>query len=237
MKKFARCAKCDTPLTGYLNQRKQLWYYKCNTKGCGVNVNALQMNEAFVDVVQHYTLDPLLIEPLKAQLRLTFDGLNQERSKTLVALNAKLKESEEKIDRLQERFAFGHIPSDVYSKFIAPCNEEKRNIESEIEKVNCQLSNAAKYIDFSLQLAVNLKETWFTSSTEQKQKLQYLLFPAGVKFDKTERKYLTIKVNAVFSWMSRLSRVSVKKESGQIDCNIDLSALVERTGIEPVFHP
>ena len=63
------------------------------------------------------------------------------------------------------------------------------------------------------------------------------MFPDGILYDKKDGDYLTQKINTVFSWRSSLARILEKNKSGQTGIETDLSALVERTGIEPVIPP
>lgn len=40
MTRFLLCVKCEKKMTGYIVKRKNIFYYKCQTKGCYVNKNA-----------------------------------------------------------------------------------------------------------------------------------------------------------------------------------------------------
>ncbi len=47
LKLFAKCDKCQKPLTGYVVKKKGLHYYKCRTVGCKCNKNAKKLNQFF----------------------------------------------------------------------------------------------------------------------------------------------------------------------------------------------
>lgn len=40
LKRFLHCECCRRPMRGYIVQKKKIYYYKCNTKGCGNNKSA-----------------------------------------------------------------------------------------------------------------------------------------------------------------------------------------------------
>lgn len=37
LKRFMVCDECEKPLSGYLNRKKNIYYYKCKTKACWVS--------------------------------------------------------------------------------------------------------------------------------------------------------------------------------------------------------
>jgi len=41
LKNFVRCSECETPFTGYIVKKKNLYYYKCNRIGCRCNRSAI----------------------------------------------------------------------------------------------------------------------------------------------------------------------------------------------------
>jgi len=51
-------------------------------------------------------------------------------------LKYNLKTINDKIEKLEERFAFGEITETIYRKFVNKCELEKVEIEKEIKKVN-----------------------------------------------------------------------------------------------------
>jgi site-specific DNA recombinase len=67
LKNFVRCAKCDTPFTGYIVKKKNLHYYKCNRIGCRCNRSAKSMHGLFTDLLNSYELNRLYQSPLREQ--------------------------------------------------------------------------------------------------------------------------------------------------------------------------
>lgn len=237
LKSFVKCAACGTPMTGYLNRKKNIHYYKCNKIGCGCNGNAKKLHQQYEELLSEYSLDKRFIEPLKEQLRLTYHFMNKQNAVYESELRTRLTEVENVLEGIEERFVLGKIEKDQFEKYSAKYREQKNEINRELQKVSFQLSNLNKYIDFSVSIAGNLNKIWGSGNYQLKQKLQYLLFPEGIMYDKKDGHYLTQKANIVFSWMSSIARVLEKNKSGQTSVNTDLSALVERTGIEPVIPP
>ncbi|TGE25212.1 recombinase family protein [Hymenobacter aquaticus] len=78
LKNHVRCHRCDRPLTAYIVRKKGLWYYKCNTVGCKMNVSARALHQGYKGLLSELVLEPHLVEPFKAQVEAVFHSLNQE---------------------------------------------------------------------------------------------------------------------------------------------------------------
>ncbi len=66
------------------------------------------------------------------------------------------------------------------------------------------------------------------------QRLQYLLFPEGMRYDKENKRVRTPGVNSVVSLISSVARVSEENEKGYLVKSSLDSRFVVPTGIEPV---
>ena len=60
LKNFVRCANCDTPFTGYIVKKKNLYYYKCNRIGCRCNRSANAMHGQFAELLKGYEVKQTL---------------------------------------------------------------------------------------------------------------------------------------------------------------------------------
>lgn len=56
-KRFLSCATCGKPLRGYIVKKKNIHYYKCNTKACNNNKNADQLNKRFASILEYFKID------------------------------------------------------------------------------------------------------------------------------------------------------------------------------------
>jgi hypothetical protein len=66
-------------------------------------------------------------------------------------------------------------------------------------------------------------------SRQNQQKLQNLLFPEGIVFNRQKKCYLTPKVNAVFSIFTKISGVYKNRDTKKEPLFSDSSHLVEQT--------
>ena len=90
-----------------------------------------------------------------------------------------------------------------------------------------------------MQFSLKLPVIWSSGNVAQKEKLQKLIFPDGITYDRKNGAFRTEKVNEIFGCIADLNSVSTENKKEQINENIDLSLLAVRKGFEPLvqFNP
>jgi site-specific DNA recombinase len=104
-----------------------------------------------------------------------------------------------KIDTIEERFAIGEIEKEIYIKFKAKYESEEKKLESNLFSSTISSSNLQIAIDKALKMSSNLSELWVSGDLSQKKKIQSLVFPSGIGYDKLKGKVQTKRVNSIFS--------------------------------------
>ena len=123
-----------------------------------------------------------------------------------------------KIETIEERFAIGE--NDIYTKY----KEEKKDLESNLLNSTISSSNLQIAIDKVLKISSNLSDLWTYGDLTQKKKIQNLVFPSGIGYDKSKGRVRTERVNATFSATPLLSRSLAKTKSGEPVKNNQFSA-------------
>jgi site-specific DNA recombinase len=233
LKRFIKCGECGTAFTGYIVKKKGIYYYKCNQKGCKCNRNAEKMHKSFGSFLGYYSIAPEFIEPLKEQLTYTFEELNQENAEAHKQLESQLKAINEKIEMIEERFVLKEITKDMFDKFSGRFRDEKREILDQLQRVDFGLSNLDKYISFAVNISSNLQEMWEVADLRTKEKLQNLIFPEGIYYDRKNSTYRTERTNVIFELIHSISEALMPIKKGQISSSADLSLCVRMEGLEP----
>jgi site-specific DNA recombinase len=228
LKMFMACAKCGNPFTGYkAKHRENLYYYKCRTKGCGCNKNAVRANELFAAKLSELTIKPEMVAPLMYQLNVDFERLNQDRKVQRGELEKRLAEVDKKIETLQEKYLItDNVSPDVYNKFLEKYTAERDAVTIEMQQSAINGSNIEKYMQQALGLASKLPSVWASSDAAGKMALQKLVFPEGIAFDTKSDTVLTKKVNAVFQWIADRAGNPSENENGQTATQSNLSIQV-----------
>ena len=232
LKRFVKCGECGTSFAGYEVKKRGIHYYKCNRKGCKCNRNAKEMHEGFMDFIGRYTMNPEYIEPYKDALHDIFFEMNKENKDNQDVLEKQLKEINGKIEMIEERYVLREITKDMYDKFNGRFCEEKREILGQLQQMDFSLSNVDAYIDFSLDLSVKLQKMWHLSDFQAKEKLQYLVFPEGIFYDRKNATYRTERTNVVFELIYSFTEEIKNNKKGQTSDFTDLSLSVPRRRLE-----
>jgi site-specific DNA recombinase len=233
MKNFVKCSCCNNPMTGYINRKKKIHYYKCNTRGCSNNINAKYCHQQFTMLLNSFSISTNLIPALREQLMLTYNMINEKNSSEESQLKKRLTEVQNNLMTVRKRYGLGLIDLETRDACFADLNLESAEVTAQLKKVESKLSNLEKFIDKSISISQNLNKIWENSDYTSKQKLQYLVFPDGMQFDKQKRCYLTSRVNAVFTYILRISGDTSGSLNDKRSVNTPLSSWVPRAGVEP----
>ena len=199
LKHFLRCDNCGDYLRGYIVKKKGIHYYKCNNKGCNCNKNAQKLHEVFSTVLSHLVIDEAYVPALEEMLQDTFGQINKDKAEEEEIIVDNLKEVEKKIERLQDRFMDEEIDRALYDKYLLKHLAEKQKIEKQLENEPLKKSNLTKHINKYLEIACNLTTLWSNGNYEMKQRLQFMLFPEGILYNKKKDNCRTLRLNAVFT--------------------------------------
>jgi site-specific DNA recombinase len=235
LKRFLRCEMCGNFLRGYIVKAKNIHYYKCNTKGCNCNKNAKSLNKSFLEGLFKYTLESVsLIPAIKKQMLATYYKFNMEEAGEKTILENKLYDIAKNVERLKTRLKNEEIPYDLYLEFLADFEKEKKEIADQLAKCSKGVSNPEKCIEFAINYSMKLPSVWSSAKYSDKQRLQFLIFPEGLFYNREEDKCRTDNANEVFQYIAELKRLLQESKSRTHLKKIESAALVVPTGIEPV---
>ena len=227
LKVFIKCDECNQPFTGYVVKAKNLWYYKCRTKGCKCNKSAKEMHLLFQELLNSYNIREEFKEPLLKKMETKWSEMNKESNDVEESYKKQLAEVAKQIDDIAEsRFIKKEMNQETYDKFLGRFEEERKAITKNLKDLGNKISNPVKTIEVAINLATELATTWSSSQINRKEKLQKLLFPNGIIYDRKNKAFRTEKVNYVFELMSSLTRLPAEKNRRQTGNDSCLSPCV-----------
>jgi site-specific DNA recombinase len=237
LKKLVHCDKCGKAMRGYIVKKKNIHYYKCGTTGCCVNENANRLNTKFKSMLDEFNFDEQFLPIIRYQVEATFQKFNDTSVEALEALDNELIDIEKKIERLEERFILEELSRELYDKYITKYKEEKNEIKSKLNDLETKPSNLEKSITTALNITMNISNTWHKSDYNTKVKLQHIVYPEGIFYNKEIGMCRTKRVNEVMMLITSISKSIREKKEGKINTLVNHSPSVACTGIEPVFRP
>ena len=205
LKRHVLCSKDHTPFTAYTVKKKNIDYYKCNLNGCKTNVSAKKLHDRYEDVLRFFNIP----EPLKPILQGVVSSMmlseNEEQKRLEIVLKKQRTECQNKLKTCKMRFGMGEIDEDVYQITNEMLQEKLDKIELELGKCQKDLSNLEGDVNEVLAMCCKLDCLWKDSSLETSQKLQNLLFPEGILWDKEKDDYRTFNENEALAVIARVS--------------------------------
>ncbi len=235
LKSFVKDETTQRPFTGYI--KKGIYYYKTRGIGAAVNERADIVNTLFQNEISKFTLTEKNIKQIELNVNtLLYKKLGEQLNEVTIK-KRKLTELHQKLEGLELRFVNGEINSSLFEKYSKIFEEEKKQLTDEIDKSSFNSSNLERAIKKAISIARKPLQLWQSSDYDDKQILQYLIFPDGIWYNKEKKEVRTPRVNVVFSAIASQIRVTEENKNGRLIKNDHHSHLVERTGIEPVIPP
>lgn len=204
LKRFLACGHCGKPMRGYIVKKKNIHYYKCNTKACNNNKNAKALNGLFERLLDNFRIDRAkdVVEMIKRQTIAVFNQLTAGKQGDYQYLQDQHSAIVKKINRLEERYIEEEIGGDLYHKYRDRYTVEKKEIEEKLMVLSRQVSNLDESIGFAIKFALELPLKWVSADYNTKQCIQFLLFPRGISYAKKTDECRTPRINSVFLYIA-----------------------------------
>ena len=192
-------------MTAYTVKAKNIDYYKCNKQGCCTNVSAKKLHQRYEALLARYDISQPVMLIFKDVVRRTLEESYEEQLQQNTLLRKRLTECENKMKQCKVRFGMGEIDEEIYEAAIENLQEKKNAILVELEMVKGDLSNLAKQVDEVVAICCKLGSLWRNSDADLCQKIQNLLFPKGILWDKETDDYRTMEENKALALLRYIS--------------------------------
>jgi site-specific DNA recombinase len=164
----------------------------------------------------------------------TISSNNKGREEQERALKLKLTEVKKKMENIDEKhFALNEMPEESYHIMAEKFRDEKGQIEAELEKVALDTSNLEKQLQTVLIYLSNPLTVWENIQGNAKEKLQKLVFPKGMTFNKEKEVVLTSETNSFFRCLEEFSRGLGTEGGSDSPFFLNESLSAESEGFEP----
>lgn len=235
------CPICGKKLTGYEVKKKKVHHYKCQ-KCNGVTINAnttprskgIGAHQMFEKLIKGYEIQDGFLDALKEYVKRDYKVFYKESNDRSRILEKDISKLEDQLKSLKKRYAFDEdFDKDVYSEFKTELEVKISKLTRELQNLSPEISNLNQYIDAGAQLSQKLLQYWQNGDIETKRRIQNTVFPHGLVIDTKKRRYLTKRVNVVFSAIRDVQRDSEGQKKDASDNLSDASYSVAGTGFEP----
>jgi site-specific DNA recombinase len=219
---FVRCESCGTPLTASWSKGRSEYYayYHCRGSCRAVNINKAQLEELFVDELAQLQPTPGFMRLVKDRVLHAWREMKTDAAQRIAEIERKQKAIRAKLDRLDDAFLYERtIDIDTYDRQRDKLREELTLAQMDRHSSELEEMDVEGILAFAERVLPSASNLWVQSSLAQKQRLQQVFFPNGVRFD-GKKLVGTGTTLPVFNYLNPIS--GEKKD------------LVDQTGVEPV---
>lgn len=191
LRNFVRCGKCGRPLTGNWSKgnTQRYAYYRCYKNCPGVNLTKERLEQSFLAFLER-------LQPRREYLKLFKEAVlsvwheKQAGAVTLTtSIESRLKTLADRRQTLQDAFIYEkRIDKTTYETQLDSLQEEMTLAEMELREAKLDESDVESVLKFAEYVMGNVARMWVEFSSDQKQRLQKVLFPEAVTWTGEEVK-------------------------------------------------
>lgn len=216
LKRFACCSECNTPLTGYIVRKKNLWYYKCRTKGCNASTkSAKQLHDQFKTLISAFQINESEEELIKIGITEMYSAVFEEVNENQKLYKTKISELKTKIENAEENLVTGVIDRPMFNKYSSKYNSEIEEIQKHLDKMGKGSSNLQKCLNLVVNFCRKPLLWWENARVGEKMILQNLIFPSGIIYERKNDRVLTSRINGFFAPIPQLVGDLRGKKNGE----------------------
>ena len=185
LRRFVACGHCATPLTGSwpTGRSKKYPYYHC--RKCGrVKVKKRELELAFTELLSQLKPEPGYMRLFGAIVLDVWGARQAEAEHLRASLEKVVRERTERLDRIDEAFLHERsIDRRTYERQRDQLREQVALAEMELADAVLDQFDVEGLLGFAEHLLGNAERLWMELGLDQKQQLQQVLFPEGLRFD------------------------------------------------------
>ena len=186
LRHFVKCGCCGKPLTGSWSKGRSKLYanYRCQNKQCkAVSATKADLERGFIEFLERMQPKPEYVKLFNA---IVLDVWKEKQAQTFtlnVSLRQHLDDLNRRKDRLEEAFIYEEaIDRATYARQLDKLNEQIVLAEMQERDAKLEAYDVDAVLNFAEHVILNAARLWTEFSSDQKQRLQKVLFPDGVTF-------------------------------------------------------
>ena len=230
MRQHIKCSECGGYLTAY--KQKEYWYYKCNTVGCKCNISSKKVHEKYTELLRGYSIPDFLYPVIEEAIRKILKAKYANDLALTSELETSMKQLDKKIEDVMLKFGLGTIPENVYNLTYDTLTKQKSEVSKQLTEAKSNQSNLDKTTNNAMLTACKLGDLWERGSFDNKQKIQNLVYPEGIYWDKENKCYRTIQENETLRVIRTLSSSYGEDKIKTEEKPCDFSSVVAPSRIE-----
>jgi len=199
LKKHLICSNCNQKLTGYsASNRKNLFYYKCRTNGCKLNIRSETVHDSYYEFLKKFSFNKNHLPQLRKMLDEVFKMVNKSNKKLQKEIKTRITKLEEERKLAIRNYNTDTETNGVLLELIEFCDNDLDDLREQLSQIKVGVKEIRNNILEALNFINELPVIWSSCDYVFKLKLQELVFPDGIWFDKSSNKLTPLKINPIF---------------------------------------
>jgi site-specific DNA recombinase len=186
LRRFLRCAECSLPLTGGSSKSatgKTYDYYSCYRCRAVKSQPTEKVTEQFLNLLRRLRPDARFLANFETVLRQEWEQRTNNNSALVRKLTMDLQEARSSREKLlvkclnDDKAILPH-----FEQFNRKFSEDIATLETQIEEAEAEKVTFDQLWEFSRSLLIDMATAWQRADVDQKQRVQNVLFPSGLKY-------------------------------------------------------
>lgn len=221
------------PYTGYYASKNGQPYYKIKEGKHPNNISGKQVHMLMERVFDRISLRDEHKACIKHMLRAKLKEAVGDQNEESELLEKEIAQAQGRLDRLEEKYLDGLVDQAFFNKHHSLLTSTLEKGKERLAFLASSRSNHKELLEIALEFAANLNKTYRSGDFITKRKLQELVFPKGIQFNKQEGRVRTQKVNPVFSVIASSTGDSVIQKERGSELEFHFPVGVGAHGFEP----
>jgi DNA invertase Pin-like site-specific DNA recombinase len=223
LRRFVVCDACNTPLTGSApkGRSKRYPYYHCR-RCAGVSIRKETLEARFLELLESLQPRAEFMALFRAIVLDVWKKRCSGAASLRVSLESRLAVLQRREAQLEDAFVYERrIDAESYERQRDRMRQDIAFVRIELEDARLEEIDVEGLLGFAEHVLGNAARLWLDATADQRQRLQRVLFPQGLRF--RDGRFGTAVTCLAFA---QLAEVENRK-----------SGLASPTGFEPVFWP
>ena len=186
LRRFLRCSECSKPLTGGPSKSatgRAYDYYRCYNWRAVKSLPAHKAAGEFLELLERLRVDTAFTTEFATVLKQEWTKKTGDSATLVPRLRIQLKEQQ----ALQEKLIAAYLRGDkaimpVFERMNLKFIEDTEALENQIAEADVDKATFEQLLEFSKSMLVDIPTAWMRASLDQKQRVQNILFPSGLKY-------------------------------------------------------
>ena len=187
LRRFVACDACGTPLTGSWSRGRssRYAYYSCRDRSCRrIKVRKERLDAEFVTLLERLQPNADYMRLFKEIVLDVWQARQADVTRLRVDLGRRVAAVRQRLDQLDDAFIYRHaIDQTTYDHQRDTLREERTLAEVELHEATIEDVDVVGIVGFAEHLLTNAARLWRAASLDQRQRLQRVFFPEGLRFD------------------------------------------------------